>query len=155
MHHSPSEIVRQLLIDLDLGSGQTAEGQPSGDWPVYDSTEPTKPDEAITINDIPGLDDGRVQYTGEQLGPRGILIRVRGKTKKTCYDKAHSLFLAISKSSQVGGQAYRVYVTVDGTRYMLHCFSRIDRVRNLGKENPTSTRQVYVISCVVTVVPCP
>lgn len=155
MIHSPADVTRQLLIDAGFASDITTEGTPGGDWPIYDSNEPTSPDEIITVYDRDVPYQGRTHYDGEMQGPEGILFRIRSKTKRAGYLKAAALRDLISKSPQAGGVAYQRSVKVEETWYVVHCYSDIGKVIPMGKESPTSTRRIFVLSCVVTVVQCP
>lgn len=113
MTHSQAYVVRKLLLDL----GET--------WPVYATKEPGIPDGVITVYNTDGSNDGRSMVDGDVWGTDGIQIRVRSSAPDAAYDKA----------SEVRQKLIDVYdrtVTVDGETYVVHCFTRIGDVLDIG-----------------------
>jgi len=73
--HSPSDIVRQLLVNLALGVDPTTDE--TSDWPIYESREPDLPDDCITVYNTADKLQGRTMTDGETQGQEGIQVRIR------------------------------------------------------------------------------
>lgn len=133
--HSPAEIIAQLLRNL----GET--------WPVYATGEPADPDNVITTFDTTGANDGSSMIDGEQYGHLGVQIRVRAATHRGGgWAKAHSIAQLLDRST------HNVIVTVDSTSYLVYDVSRNGpAVLAIGKDSPTSRRNIYTINMSVAV----
>ena len=135
----PSNIVQQMLVDL---GGGTAPAD-NGSWPVYWSHEPDTPDDAITVYDTEGVNQGRIQIDGEVQMQHGIQIRIRGETVTSGGTKANALQELLDKSVR------RTSVTVSGTDYIVHSFNRVGDARHIGQE-PETRRQIYTLNGLVS-----
>lgn len=136
---SPAEIIRQLLVDLELGSGS-----PPGPWPVFATTEPDAPDDVITVADTTPLLQGRVHVTGEQPDNPGFQVRVRSGTHNPGYVKAAEIADALSR------RATRAVVTVGDRTYLIQSVTRTTGVIPLGRESPASRRRLFTLNAVMS-----
>jgi len=136
--HSPADVIRQLLIDLGLGTTPTDEGS----WPIFVSNEPDAPDNAIAITDTAGKLDGRIQNDGELGIHHGFQVRIRAATRAAGYAKANAL--AVGMDELV---AYDT-VTVSSTTYIVHAITRTGDILFLGKEVDASKRFLFTINAV-------
>lgn len=134
--HSPAQIVRQLLIDLGLGTA-------SGDWPVFYAMEPNAPDNVLTVFDTTGTDDGRSMVTGELFGHDGFQVRVRAKDHATGWLKADAIQTDFAESVSLR------QVTVDSSSYLIHAITRIGNVLALGRQTPQSMRSIFTLNATV------
>ena len=92
LSHTPSQVIRQLLIDLLLG----ADGGTS--WPVYATHEPNAPDNCITVYDTVGRNQGRFQVGGEIQETHGIQVKVRATDAQTASAKASEIKTSLSEN---------------------------------------------------------
>ena len=141
--HSQADIVAQLLIRDAVGVDPDV--SPLGAWPVYVGGEPNTPDNCLTVYDTVGTDDGSFMVNGELFSHEGVQIRIRAKDHRTGWTKADSIQIHLAK--EVLDDA----VTVSGTTYLIHNFSRISRVLVLGKDAPTSKRSLFTLNALVSV----
>lgn len=141
--HPPSQIVSRLLISLGLGSLPTTE--PGGvEWPAYFSREPTAPDNCITVYDTDGQDDGRSMINGETFSHYGFQIRVRATTYSIGWVKADTIATFLVED------VYLDTVTIEGVTYTVQCIARVSDVIKLGKESPTSKRELFTINALLS-----
>lgn len=133
--HSPCEIIGQLLIDLAIGTDSQ-----SADWSVFVSSEPDEPDESITVYDTANVLEGRVQPTGETQEQHGIQIRVRAATYATGWAKANAI------ANQLDTQVLREIIVLGAATYHVHSVDRTSGPFHIGKESPTSKREVFTIN---------
>jgi hypothetical protein len=95
LSHTPSSIVRQLLIDLVVGSDGGAS------WPVYADELVDLPDDTIAVIDTGGVSRGRFMVNGEQQINEGIQIIVRAADTQTAWQKASKLMTSVTKNSHL------------------------------------------------------
>src|SRR5262245_28835704 len=140
--HSPAEVVRQLLIDSGLG------GEPGGEWPVFATNGPDLPDNAITVYDTAGTDDGR-SMDGERWERGGIQVRVRSTTHTVGHPKSKAIALMMDQLSQQ-------VVHVDTNAYKIWTIVRTSDVLPLGKEvagagmpGDISRRNLFTVNALV------
>jgi hypothetical protein len=140
LRHEVSDIVRQLLVDMGLGS-EVGENE---DWPVYHSSTPDAPDNCITTIDMPGILFGRSQPTGEVFEHQGVKIRIRS-VDGDGYVKGKQIFIALSESvggREPGGTLRNTQVDMpDGTVYCIQCMTARSPVTSMGREAVTNRRQ--------------
>lgn len=91
LSHNPSQIVRQLLIDLALASDGGAS------WPVYATQEANSPDATITVYDTAGRLQGKVLPIKEVHILRGVQINIRASDATTGYKKADDIAIALDQ----------------------------------------------------------
>lgn len=137
---SPAEIIRQFLMDNDLGTDPDL-GEA---WPIFVSFLPASPDNAICIYDTMGQQDGRIM-TGEQIIHPGIQIFIRGPDYPTTWGKVGALATALDMQR-------RSVVTVDAEHsYCLQNVSRTGDILSLGLEQSGDRRRhQMVINALVT-----
>lgn len=136
--HSPADIIRNLLVNLGLGTTPSA----AGSWPVYAEREPDAPDSVITVYNTAGRKDGRVQVGGEVQEHHGFQVRIRAANPVTGYTKAQAIAIALDET------VYQDTVTISAATYLVHAVSRVGSVLALGKETPTSKRNLFTINAV-------
>lgn len=118
--YSPGEILRELLIDLELGSNATTV------WPVWNAISQPLPDHAIICYDTAGKTDGRLQSTGERIVHPGVQIRVRGSNYPNTWNKA----IAISRKMS---EVHRSLVVIATDRaYLVINVSQQGDIQPLG-----------------------
>ena len=136
---SPADVIRQLLIDLELGA------EVDGSWPVFVSFLPGAPDNALCVYDTAGRMDGRVMATGEKITHPGVQIVVRGSIYPDSRRKAEDIALAFD--AQQG--ATIVMDSVDS--YILQNVSRSGDIIPLGVEQEGDRRRhLFTVNVVVT-----
>ena len=142
--HSPADVVRNLLVDLGLGTTPSD----AGSWPVYAAQEPNTPDSVITIYDTAGRKNGRTQVDGEVQEHHGIQIRVRDANHQDGYAKARAIAVALDEQVAAQGVVVDDIVGTGQTTYVVWNVSRTTDVLSLGKETPTSKRNLFTINAV-------
>jgi hypothetical protein len=95
--HSPADVIRHLLVAIGQGSHPTETGAGNGPWPVYESKEPSRPDEVLTVQDAAGVPQGRTMFDGEVQGRDGFQVRVRAADKVAAFAKANAVAEALAK----------------------------------------------------------
>jgi len=133
--HSPSAILRQLLVDLSLGTDPADEGI----WPVYQGREPDTPDKTITTYDTEGVQDGRTMVGGRVYEHHGSQIRVRAANEPTAFEKAREIAVDLDEGE------YYVAVTISTSTYLVQSISRVSGPLSIGKE-PNSQRNLITIN---------
>jgi hypothetical protein len=138
LRHSPADIVRQVLIDVGLGTDPDL--VPLQAWPVYVGSEPTMPDDCITVYNTAGVVDGRSMPDGEILEHRGWQVRVRALDNPTGYQKMDDIRTYMSEV------AVQVVTTIASIRYLVFCFAKFGDILDLGKDVPTSKRSLFTLN---------
>ena len=127
MNHTPSEIVRQLLIDLNIGTA-------SGAWPIYCENMPDSPDNCLAVYDTEALEAKRDHVTGVTALIRGIQVMVRATDVKTAYLKCKDVNKTFDED------VYRDEVTLDTTVYLVQAISRLSAEIPVGADGTTKRR---------------
>jgi hypothetical protein len=86
----PSEVLRQVLIDLGQVEGITG-------WTCYTSFLPETPPAAVCIYDTAGVLDGRLMETGEQVVHPGFQIRVRNTDPVVAWNYLNRMVSALDQ----------------------------------------------------------
>lgn len=139
--HSPAEIIRNLLVNLGVGTLPSA----GGTWPISADQRLDTPDNVMTVNDTDARKDGRSMPTGEVFEHPGIQIEVRSGTRGAGFTKAKAVATLLDE------EVYNETVTISGKSYTITNVSRSGGVMSLGKETPTSKRYLFTINAVVTI----
>ncbi len=142
---SQADVIAQLLIDLGIGTDPTA----NGDWPIYVSEEPNEPDNVITVFATVGTQDGRTMIDGEVQEHEGIQIRVRSAGYDTGNRKADELKIAIDQTIERDTVQVASVIGTGTLDYFVQAVSRVSGPLSLGKETPTSHRNVFTINAIV------
>jgi hypothetical protein len=140
MDHTPSQVLRQLLIDKSLATngGST--------WPVYAAKIGDRPDDCIGVVDTTSVGQGRSQISGEIFEFFGIQINVRAADYQTAWSKAESIKTALSESTHL------VQTTVTdpsgyGTATQSYTFFDVSwRSGPLPVHDPSSNRKTFAIN---------
>lgn len=143
--HSPADVIRRLLIQL--GHGTTPED--SGEWPIYVATEPDSPDNAITLYDTAGINQGDHMIDGERQEKHGFQVRIRGWDHTTGYTKAREIAVGMDQNVD------RTSATVPdstgaGVSYTVWSITRSSDVLSLGRDTPQSKRHIFTINAVTS-----
>ena len=137
--HSPADVVRYLLINESQGTLPSDDD----DWPVFADGEPDSPDSVITVYNIPGRQHGRVMYSGERQEHHGVEVRIRDPDSQDGYAKARAIAVALDESVRLSS------VTIGASVYLVYSVSRLGDVIALGKEVPSSKRNLFTINAIV------
>ncbi len=143
--HSPAQIIRDLLVDLGLGV-LPSDG---GSWPIFITSIPDSPDSIVTIIDTLGTSDGRIQPTGEAAEHPGIHIEVRASNYQTGWEKANAIRVALSETILRNSVTIEDNIGTGTTAYTVYAVTRIGGIIPLGKELPTSKRELFAINATV------
>jgi hypothetical protein len=151
LEHAPAEVVRGLLIQLGIASN----GVEYAPWPVFVENEPDQPDNCITVEDMPGVLDGRLHPTGEVQEHNGILIRVRGARDITGTDLKDGYQIArrrIDLICEALDQSVRsTQVTLDSATYIVYSANRISSVDSLGRTRANRERSIFTVEYQFTI----
>lgn len=139
LDHSPAEVMRHALVALGVGTLPTA----AGSWPIYGHSEPDTPDNVITLYDTTGVGHGRSHIDGEIQEHQGVQVRIRSDKQDTGYPKAKAIAELLDKSIN------RLTVTIGAAEYLVHAATRTGDVLSLGKESPTSKRNLFTLNFIV------
>lgn len=139
--HSPADILRQLLIDLELG---TAYVDDATSWAVFASGEADMPDDCITVYDTEGRNHGREMVHGERQEHHGFQVRVRARNHAVGYLKARDIAVKLDQ------EVYQELVTVEEIQYLVHAVTRVGDVLPIGKDAPRSKRSLFTINGIVS-----
>lgn len=144
-NHMTEDIVAQLLMDLGVGTDPVDDL----DWPVFSTQEPDLPDDCITVYGTEGTKQGRNSFSGEVWMNPGVQLRVRSALPEKGGLKCKEIEEAIDG-------VYDRSVSLDpptgtGTDvYLVHDVSRQGGAIPLGKESPSSRRNVFTINALVS-----
>jgi len=120
IYNTPSQIIRQLMIDLSLG----ADGGTT--WPVFVGQQPDAPDDSIVVFDTAPKLDGRLMVSGEVVETYGIQIRVRARDQQTGQVKASLIADTLDKNSHLASitvEDSEEYGTGNNS-YLMYCLDR-------------------------------
>ena len=144
MTHSPADVVRWLLVGSPLNLGADPTVLPLGAWPLYESNEPSTPDNCVTLYDTDGKDDGRSMIDGQVLDHYGFQVRIRSVDKSTGRVKADAIRDALM------GAIYQNGVVIGAANYWVHCIANIGRALFIGTDSPNTKRSLHTINAVVS-----
>ena len=145
LSHTPAYVLRQVMIDLGLGTLPSS----SGAWPIYAHAEPPKPDSCMTLKDTTGEKFDRGAVTGKVVEHYGVQIRLRDADPNDGYVKIHDVMDALNEDityepvtvtdpTGTGTSTYTVYaITCKGT------------VNPLGKD-PNSNRWLWTLNVTIS-----
>ena len=134
--NSPQYIIRQLLVNLAVGTNYSL----GGSWPVYDGSEPDTPDNCITVYGTDPEIQGHNLTDGEVTEQYGFQVRVRSVTNETGGSKAREIAQALDKSVNL------TVVTISPSSYVVVAVTRGSGPIPLGKE-PSTKRYLHTINC--------
>jgi hypothetical protein len=138
---SPEEVIRQVLIELEVGVFPGIPPAPVGTWPIYATSEPNLPDNVITCYDTAGQDDGREMITGTLDQHYGIQIRVRSQDHPTGWTKIAAIRQLLAT------QVDRMIVTLASNQsYTVFAVVKIKQILSIGKDVPNSKRSLFTLN---------
>lgn len=146
LSHSPAEVIRQLLIDLGVGTVPSA----LGNWPIHVAREPDKPDSAITVYNTTGRDHGRTMNDGERQEHLGIQVRVRDMNHDDGFEKAQAVAMVLDQTVRLNTVTVSDRVGTGSATYTVYSVSRTTGVIIVGEERPDSRRNIFTINAVVS-----
>src|SRR5690606_30340810 len=88
--HPVTRIIAELLIELSVGTSNTAE-----DWAVFAGVMPDQPDSCIRIAQTASRSDGRVHVTGRTITHPGVQIMVRDPEQEDGWERANDIAIAL------------------------------------------------------------
>lgn len=135
--HSPARIIRQLLVDLGLGS-LPATGGIQAQWSIFVDNEPASPNEVITVTDTTGITFRKDAY-GNRNEHHGFQVKVRGGTHEIAWEKANAIANALDQVTD------NELVTISAVEYCVASIKRPSPVIRMGPE-PGSTRRLFSIN---------
>lgn len=144
MKHPASEILRKLLLDDAIV--ELTEGTPVKPWACYLGSLPDGagiPDNAVASYDTPGLTDGRLMKTGENIIHHGVQIKVRGKAYITGWRKIYDIAQKFEKVKHTT-------VVVEDTSYNVQAVSQVGTILSLGVDEGTKRRDLFTLNVVVS-----
>jgi hypothetical protein len=135
--YSPADVLAHLLTLL----GQTTAPGLSQAWPVYVSSEPGFPDDAVTTYDTTPILDGRNQGSGETVEHYGVQVRLRSTVHTAGWVKSRAIKQALDG-------VYYATVAIGSQTYVVYGVNTLG-IMALGKDSPTSKRNLFTINCTV------
>ena len=107
--------------------------------------EPAVPDNAVTLYDTVGNDDGRAMQGGSIYNHPGVQIRVRSKALQLGHAKAEEIRTVLSESIKLSP------ISVDGVNYLVQAVTRIGQVIPIGRDTSESTgRFLHTVNCTMS-----
>lgn len=135
---SPAEILYELLLD----NGKLSEDSNRVGFIGY---LPDDPDEALTIFDTLGMQDGRIMETGERIDHPGLQITIRSPDYSSAANWAKDVALFLDGVK-------RISIVMDSSEaYCLQNVKRTGTINYLGVETEgTKRRHIFTLNMVVT-----
>lgn len=151
--HPPSRVVLEALVSEGIGTDGSDE---TGEWPIYVSRSPDRPDDMLLVSDTQGVDFGDTQVDGERQERNGIQVMIRCADYHRGYAKALEVARFLDRLA-------RLFVTVDdvgtgtgsvGTQYIIHSAKRTTNVIPLGSDTPQGKRQLFTVNAHLSLRQC-
>lgn len=141
--HSQAEVIRWLLIKLGLGT----DPELSQAWPIGKGSEFDQPDNTITVYNTTGQIDGREMIEGEVFEHYGYQIRVRATRERLVAAKMATIVRTLES---VANEIVTIDANSDvgAASYIVCAVNRRGSVIDMGKEYPTSERNVFTLNAV-------
>ena len=146
LRHSPADVLRQLMIDLDLGTDPDDEE----DWPIFCSLTPDAPDALISTWNTTPVQHGRAMVGGEVQKIHGAMIWLRAKDDPTVQDKANAVLIALTQQVSFDEVICPAVGDIPASTYVVKNVNLASGPIAVGKE-PTSSRDVVTINVLVSV----
>lgn len=127
MTHVLSRVLRQLLIDLGIGTS-------SGDWTTYYAGQGDTPDKMLSFVDTQSTVDREDMHAGSDQR-WAFQLMVRSTDTDSAKAKAEAARTALLN-------VYDRWVTVQNTAYVVHCITGLGSVLPLGADRPNSNRSL-------------
>ena len=142
MKHPQSSIFRQLLIDADFLNESS-----DSEWPSFISSMPdgeTVVSNCAALYDTPGLGDGRLMSTGENIIHFGVMIHVRSDDYMLGWDKLNDI-------CQYAETVKNCLVIVESSSYNVVNIRQSSNQYSLGQEKTTKRREIFGCNFLLTV----
>jgi len=139
--HAPADIIRQLMVDLSLGTAPSA----AGTWPVYVGQEPNTPDKCLTVYGTSSVHQGRVMDNGEVQERVGFQVRIRAANYVDAETKASAIAISFDQSIE------RTSVTVGANVYRVNSISRTSGPIDIGKNVPATKRDIFTYNATASI----
>jgi hypothetical protein len=140
LNHSPSDILRRVLVALSDGTLPSAKAA----WPIHSNGMVNKPDSQISVNDTQGRTQGRTMTDGEVITFPGVQIMIRAAKPHTAFTKAGNIVQTLDEDIN------RTSVTIDSNEYQIQAVTRTSDPIFLGEEDG-SNRHLYAINAIMSV----
>lgn len=147
LNHSPAHVIRDLLVTLGLGT----DPDDGGSWPIFVSREPNTPDSVITLYDTASRMQGRRMVNGITVEHYGIQVRVRDAGPTGAWVKANALAVALDQTIALDDVTVEDTDGTGSSTYKVYTVSRVSGPLSLGKETPTSKRNLFTINAVAAI----
>jgi hypothetical protein len=147
LKHNPAQILVALLRALTPGTGTGT--SPESPWAMFDSFEPSSPDNCITVYDTTGRMQGRIQSTGEVQGFQGIQLRIRATDSSLGYAKAQELQTLLDEEVSYNEVTVEDSTSGSTATYVVYAVTRTTDIIPLGTE-PGTSRYLYTINAVMS-----
>lgn len=142
MSVSPAILLKAALLQLGLVTDLSPPSAP-GVWPCYVGSMPDDPHSIVSLFDMGGTTDGRIQNTGQVVTHPGIHIQIRAQDYLLGYNKAVSIRDALD-------QIFRLQVVVATVTYQIDSVTRTSDVLCMGQERE-KRREMFALSATATV----
>ena len=137
-------LLRNLLIDLGLGTTPSDDGA----WPIYVARTPNAPDSVITVTNTTPRTQGRTSPNGITIHHYGVQIKVRDAGPTDGWVKANALTVALDQTVLLSVVTLEDTDGTGSSTYMVYAISH-SGILSLGKETPTSKRDLFSINALV------
>jgi hypothetical protein len=148
---SPARVLRQFLIDQGVLGNQAATN-----WASYYGTLPASggPNNAASVMDAGGTDEGAVLDTGENYFHRAVTINTRSVDDITAHAKGRGqiepLLAKVGRPAARGGIGV-VAVSVGGSAYLLKSAKVTVPYQPIGKAEGNTSRPLWSMTIKVVV----
>lgn len=141
MKHPASHVLRHWLVVK--GHINLPVGTPPPEWSSFLSSMADAPDNAAALYDTPGLKDGRLHKTGENIIHHGVQIKIRSATYIKGWRKIYDIAQAFEtlKNEQL---------LLEDTNYKIQAVSQAGTILALGVEEGTKRRDLFTLNVIVT-----
>ncbi len=140
LNHLPSDIIRQLLIDLSLGTDGVLTN-----WPIYSTASPNEPSDIIVVNQTESKQQGRLMNSGTIVEFYGINFSVRSEDVVLAGDKAQDIAFAMDETVDRDV----VSMTSPTNTYQIEATTRVSAPLPIGKEEE-GRREQFSINIIVS-----
>ena len=146
LSHAASEVVKQLLIDLGVGTNSLS----YDDWPVYSNNEPDSPDNCITLTDTAGMNDGKLQINGEVQDQCGLQVRVRATDFMLGRDRMTEIMQKLDTACRAAVSLQQRIGTAMSS-YLIHSAERASGMFAIGSDPTNSERELFTSNYLVSI----
>lgn len=138
---SAAEILRAIIVEDEIGVLRSLDSVSA--WPVFVSHLPDEPDNSICVYDTSGIQEGRIQATGESINKPGWQVRVRGVSFENCMNKMYEI-------ADCMDGVLRRSVHVRNTTNLVQAITKTGTILPLGQNNDKKRRYHFTLNGTVT-----